>query len=258
MSLELSVEEVLSKLSEVEKSGTCGSESRQTYIEIHKARFADILHCCRKYVPNNHARVLDIGRSELTAHLLNFYQDIHTLGLDTSVDDGGHREMSKMEAVPHICFDLLNSHTPSGWPNYGRFDLIVFSEVIEHLGVAPEYVFAFLASMLTDRGVLICTTPNAVDISKRMLLALGRNPYERLRLYSVNPGHVREYTKREICEIAGRVGLLCLSHSYRNWIRDKRGNRIKIAIMRLLRLYPRFRSFQVCVLTENRAALPPP
>jgi SAM-dependent methyltransferase len=201
---------------------------------------------------------LDIGRSELTAYLLNFYQDIHTLGLDPSIDDGGHREMGKTEAVPHIYFDLLNSHIPSSWPDYGRFDLIVFSEVIEHLGVAPEYVFAFLTSLLTDRGVLICTTPNAADISKRMRLALGRNPFERLRLYSVNPGHVREYTKLELCEIAGRVGLWCVSHSYLNWIRDKRGNPIKTAIMWLLRLYPRFRSFQVCVLTRDRTPLPPP
>jgi SAM-dependent methyltransferase len=163
--------------------------------------------------------------------------------------------MSKVEGVPHINFDLLNSHIPSSWPDCGHFDLIVFSEVVEHLGVAPEYVFAFLASLLADRGILICTTPNAADVSKRMRLALGGNPYERLRLYSVNPGHVREYTKRELCEIAGGVGLVCLSHSYRNWIQDKRGSPIKTAMLRLLRLYPRFRSFQICVLTRRCNAI---
>jgi hypothetical protein len=249
--VESSVEDVLTKLLDAEKSNTCGSEPRQAYRDIHQARFADILRICRKQVPNHSARVLDIGRSELTSYLLNFYGDIHTLGLDPSIDDGGHREVSKMEAVPHIPFDLLNSQIPSSWPDCGRFDLIVFSEVIEHLGVAPEYVFACLASLLADRGVLICTTPNAADISKRMRLALGQNPYERLRLYSVNPGHVREYTKRELCEIAGKVGLVCLSHSYLNWIQDKRGNPIKAAIMRFLRLYPRYRSFQVCVLARE-------
>jgi hypothetical protein len=84
-----------------------------------------------------------------------------------------------------------------------------------------------------------------------MRLALGRNPYERLRLYSVNPGHIREYTKRELCEIAGSVGLQCLSHSYLNWFQEKRGNPIKAAVMRLLRLYPLFRSFQIFVLTRG-------
>jgi SAM-dependent methyltransferase len=255
VSLEPNVEDVLAKLLEAEKAITCGSGPRQAYLEIHKARFEDILRCCRKHVPSDSARVLDIGRSELTAYLLNFYQDIHTLGLDPSIDDGGHREMSRMEAVPHIHFDLLNSHTPSGWPDSGRFDLIVFSEVIEHLGVAPEYVLAFLGSLLADHGILICTTPNAADIGKRMRLALGQNPYERLRLYSVNPGHVREYTKLDLCEIAGKVGLVSLSHSYLNWIQDKRGNPIKTAILRLLRLYPRFRSFQICVLTRGGSVI---
>jgi SAM-dependent methyltransferase len=245
------VENALTNLLEAEKSETCGSEPRQVYFETHKGRFADILRVCREQVPSHSARVLDIGRSELTAYLRNFYQDIHTLGLDPSIDDGGHRETSKMEAVPHINFDLLSSNIPSSWPDCDRFDLIVFSEVIEHLGVAPEYVFAFLASLLADRGILICTTPNAADVSKRIRLALGQNPYERLRLYSFNPGHIREYTKRELCEIAGRVGLVCLSHSYRNWIQDKNGNLIKTATLRLMRLYPRFRSFQVCVLARG-------
>src|ERR1700722_19735217 len=248
-------EYVLVQLLEAEKANTCGQESRQNYVDMHKVRFADILRLCRSYVPDPSARVLNIGRSELTAYLLNFYQNIHTLGLDTSIDDGGHREVSKMDTVPHITFDLLNSHTVSSWPDCGRFDLIVFSEVVEHLWVAPEFVFAALHSFLADSGILICTTPNAADIAKRLRLAFGRNPYERLRLYSINPGHVREYTRQELCEIADSVGLSCTSHSYFSWIQNKGGNRIKAIIMKLLRMYPPFRSFQVCVLERKRAVM---
>jgi SAM-dependent methyltransferase len=194
LSSKLNAEHVLTQLLDAEKVNTCGQESSQTYLEMHKARFADILRLCQSQVPDASARVLDIGRSELTAYLTSFYHNIQTLGLDPSIDDGGHRELSKMDAVPHITFDLLNSDTISSWPECGCFDLIVFSEVIEHLCVAPEFVFAFLNSMLADQGILICTTPNAADIGKRMRLILGRNPYERLRLYPINPGHIREYT----------------------------------------------------------------
>ena len=244
-------EHVLSQLLEVEKANTCGKESRHKYFDMHQIRFADILRLCRNYVPDSSARVLDIGRSELTAYLLKFYQNIHTLGLDPSLDDGGHREVSKMDTVPHITFDLLNAHTVSNWPDCGRFDLIVFSEVLEHLCLAPEYIFAAINSLLADGGILICTTPNAADISKRLRLAAGCNPYERLRLYSVNPGHVREYTAKEICEIADSVGLTCTSHSYFNWIQNSAGSQIKTIILKLLRIYPPFRSFQVCILTRN-------
>ena len=160
-----------------------------------------------------------------------------------------------MDTVPHITFDLLNSHTVSSWPDCGRFDLIVFSEVIEHLCVAPEFVFAALHSLLADNGILICSTPNAADIAKRIRLAFGRNPYERLRLYSINPGHVREYTRQELSEIANSVGLSCTKHSYFNWIQNRSGSRIKAVVMKLLRAYPPFQSFQVCVLARKKLVL---
>jgi SAM-dependent methyltransferase len=247
-------EQALSLLLEAERDKTCGEESRQNYFEMHRERFQDILRLCRDYVPDSSARVLDIGRSELTAYLRNFYQNIHTLGLDISIDDGGHREVNAMDTVPHITFDLLSSPIVSSWPDCGRFDLVVFSEVIEHLWVAPEFVFAALRSLLTDNGVLICTTPNATDIAKRVRLALGRNPYERLRLYSTNPGHVREYTGKELCEIALSVGLCCTRHLYFNWPQSKGGSQIKALVMKLVRAWPTFRSFQLCVLARANAA----
>ncbi|WP_083811931.1 class I SAM-dependent methyltransferase [Terriglobus saanensis] len=242
---------MLTQLIEKEKADTCGDQSRRNYLETHKTRFADILRLCRKQVPDASARVLDIGRSELTAHLLNFYRNVHTLGLDPLIDDGGHRETSEMVTVPHITFDLLNSQSVLSWPDCERFDLIVFSEVIEHLCVAPEFVLAALSSLLTERGILICTTPNAAEIGKRVRLVFGQNPYERLRLYSTNPGHVREYTRQELCSIAESVGLRCLQHSYFNWIQDKSGNKLKMGAMKILRAFPSFRPFQICVLARE-------
>lgn len=248
---------ILAHLLEAEKARTCGPESSRHYAHLHQTRFADILRLCRSEVPDSSARVLDIGRSELTTYLLNFYRNVHTLGLDPATDDGGHREISKLDTVPHITFDLLNAHTVSKWPDSDRFDLIVFSEVLEHLWVAPEFVLACLGSLLTHQGVLICTTPNAADIGKRMKLAMGRNPYERLRLYSTNPGHIREYTREELSDIADSVVLTCKGHFYFNWIADGSGNRVKTAVLKLLRAYPAFRPFQACILTR-KTPLPPP
>jgi SAM-dependent methyltransferase len=202
------------------------------------------------YVPEPSARVLDVGRSELTVYLSEFYKDIHTLGLDPSLDDGGHREVSSMDAVPHIVFDLLHSDRIAAQPECGSFDLIVFSEVIEHLSVAPEYVFALLGVLLKEKGVLICTTPNAADIAKRLRLLLGRNPYKRLRLYSMNPGHIREYTGQELREIAESVRLQCVHHAYFNWIKPEE-RPLKTLLKKLARSYPPFRSFQACVLRAN-------
>lgn len=247
MSPRSNVETTLAELLEAEEELTSSDASRHIYVDTHAKRFADILRLCRACVPERSARVLDVGRSELTARLLTFYHRVQTLGLDPAIDDGGHREIRIMENVPHITFDLLNSCRVATWPDCGCFDLIVFSEVMEHLHIAPEFVLAFLGSLLADDGVLVCTTPNAADIAKRFRLACGRNPYERLRLDSVNPGHIREYTRQELIEIARSVGLRCICHLYFDWPRRSGGNRIKLAFMSLLRSCPSFRGNSVAI-----------
>jgi len=247
MSAKSRLEGILLQLMKVEKAHTSSDASRQYYVDLHKDRFSDILRLCQFYVANPSARVLDIGRSELTAYLLKYYPHVTTLGLDLHADAGGHREASSMETVPHITFDLLNSHRVDIWPKCKSFDLIVFSEVLEHLSVAPEFVFAFLNSLLAENGILICTTPNAADVAKRLRLAYGRNPFERLRLYSANPGHIREYTRQELCDIACSVGLQCIRQLYFDWPQSRGGSRIKSACMKLIRAYPPFRGSSVAV-----------
>lgn len=247
-------EYTLSRMLATEKAVTCGEESRRNYLSMHQARFADILRLGRRFVPDSSARVLDVGRSELTAHLRGFYGDVHSLGLDPAADDGGHRELKAMDAVPHITFDLLRSDSVCEWPDCGRFDLIVFSEVIEHLSIAPEYTLALLHALLTEKGVLICTTPNAVDIAKRLRMVSGRNPYERLRLYTLNPGHIREYTRQELCAIAESVGMRCLHHGYFDWLPNQSRGAIRRMGVKALRSYPPFRPFQAIVLTRKDAS----
>ena len=46
----------------------------------------------------------------------------------------------------HIEFDLNDSEFESKWPALGRYDLIVFAEVLEHLYVSPGHVMALLSA----------------------------------------------------------------------------------------------------------------
>jgi hypothetical protein len=239
------------RLLEAEKSKTSSDQSRMEYGRLHGQRFRETLALCRREVSDAGARVLDIGRSELTAVLKSYYKDVSTLGLAMGLDDGGHREAAELGGTPHICFDLLLAGDVSAWPQCGRFDLIVFSEVLEHLWVAPEYVFGLLRYLLTDHGVLICTTPNATGLAKRIQLTLGRNPYERLRLYSGNPGHIREYTHQELREIAGSVGLASKSHRYVHWIRGQNAGWIKNVARQIVYAHGPFRPYQLCVFVAD-------
>jgi SAM-dependent methyltransferase len=245
--MEYGAERVLARLLDTERERTSGTEPRHRYLAMHGPRFAEILRLSRTLVPDSTARVLDIGRSELTACLASFYRDIHTLGFDPRSDDGGHRETRELNDVPHITFDLLNAPNVADWPQCGAFDLIVFSEVVEHLHISPVYVLALLRSLLSAGGAIVCTTPNAVSLANRVRMLAGRNPYEQLRLYAGNPGHIREYTRDELIAIAAQVGLDCRQHSYNDWLRRENSSVMKKALVQLLNIYPPFRRFQAFV-----------
>ena len=108
----------------------------------------------------------------------------------------------------HIAFDLNTSIDVAGWPrDKVRFDLIVCAETIEHLHTPPEFALMMLGSLLKPDGLLLVTTPNACGITRRLKLLFGTNPFERIRYYSRNPGHFREYTRDEMIEMGGTVGL---------------------------------------------------
>ena len=83
-------------------------------------------------------------------------------------------------------------------PIAARFDLIVFMEVLEHLYTPPDLILGYLASLLTDGGVIIVTTPNAVWLKNRLKMLRGKNPFETLRPNRKDMGHIREYTKAKL------------------------------------------------------------
>lgn len=103
MYVKSNLEEILLQLTKSEKARTSSDVSRQYYVDLHKDRFADILRLCQSYVGNPSARVLDVGRSEFTAHLLILYSNVSTLGIDLCTDDGGHRE-----GAPWRQYHILN------------------------------------------------------------------------------------------------------------------------------------------------------
>lgn len=196
----------IQQLKDEEYSWTSGRESSKKYAEVHFKRHNKIISFCKKYKPGKKTRVLDIGRSNLSVLLSNYYSSLTTLGFDLADDDGGHRELSPIENCDHIVFDLNRSEFVEEWPAINeKFDLIVFSETVEHLPIAPEFVLLFLNSLLNKDGVLILTTPNAASIIKRRILLFGKNPFERIRFNLNNPGHFREYTKDEVIQFAKKT-----------------------------------------------------
>ncbi len=201
------------------------SHADHDYLKFHKQRFEYVVSKCQQLCPSRSAKVLDIGRSHLSRMLLEKYDSVTTLGLSLSANGEfgsdarcSHESGSLADGYSgHIVFDLNDAQSVDAldWPH--KFDLIVFAETIEHLYTAPELVLHLIKSLLAENGVIVCQTPNAAFLTKRIKLLLGLNPYERLRMSTVNRGHIREYTSGELMEAGARAGLVCLAAEHKNY-----------------------------------------
>jgi 2-polyprenyl-3-methyl-5-hydroxy-6-metoxy-1,4-benzoquinol methylase len=246
--------EHLRELRNIESLRTCGTEAAERYRNNHTYRFDRTINICKKLVPDIKTRVLDIGVSQLTILLKQYYGNVTTLGYPIAEDGGGQRTKEVMTlSSSHIIYDLNNAEHFENWPDIKeKFDLIVFAETVEHLKIAPEYALTFLRLMLTEKGIILVTTPNAVTIMKRLILLLkGKNPYERIRMFSENPGHYREYTMREMMDIGKRSGLEVVHEEFVNMYKAA-----SVTQSFLKRLHPSFRD-TIVVAYQRRKDMHP-
>ena len=108
-------------------------------------------------------------------------------------------------------YDLNAARDPAGWRALGPYRLVIMAEVIEHLYTAPRLVLSYLHTLLEDGGHLVVQTPNAAALHNRLLMLAGRNPYELIREKTNDPGHFREYTRRELTAVAEAAGFQVVS-----------------------------------------------
>jgi SAM-dependent methyltransferase len=81
----------------------------------------------------------------------------------------------------------------------GAFDVIVCTEVIEHLAVDPMHMLAEMNRVTRDGGLLIVTTPNAASFSALTKVMAGRHPYSWAPYSGQSTDrHNREYTITEL------------------------------------------------------------
>jgi SAM-dependent methyltransferase len=86
-------------------------------------------------------------------------------------------------------------------------ELVIFSEVIEHLPNSPKPVLAEIWRILVQGGWLIITTPNVASMGNRRRALLGQSCRADIDVYykmegylpgSVYRGHTREFTRNEV------------------------------------------------------------
>jgi 2-polyprenyl-3-methyl-5-hydroxy-6-metoxy-1,4-benzoquinol methylase len=233
----------IQRLIDDEREWTSSPAAAEVYTRFHVRRFDTTYHQCCQLAPDTNSVVCDVGRGPFTQRLAQRYAEVWSLGFALDADDGGHREQSELPGVRHIPFDLNRSIDVASWPaERNKFDLIVCAETIEHLHTPPEFTLMMLGGLLKPTGQLLITTPNAAGITRRLKLLLGIHPYERIRYFAENPGHFREYTRKELIDVGHKAGLV---------VRDCRTlNFYKQGLVDWLKLPPAFRDSLVAVYSR--------
>jgi hypothetical protein len=189
----------------------------QLYLDTHSRRLAYAMNAIRDYKEQYPVKkLLDIGPHILTRCIIEFFPDIEVSTL-------GWRFKHTERLIPadlfkeHIQYDLNDAGVKAIQSTQSPFDLIVFSETIEHLYTSPATVLIELKKLLTPKGAILIQTPNAAKLISRWALLRGRNPYELIRQDRTNPGHFREYTLDELKRYAMQTGFSVVAAEYCNY-----------------------------------------
>lgn len=157
--------------------------------------------------------ILDVGPHFLTRCIKEFITNVKISTLGYSYE----KFMPSSFVNEHITFNLNDCDQSNHVKFQQPFDLIVFSEIIEHLTTSPTIIFQFLKKFIRPGGGLLIQTPNATALWKRILLLRGCCPYEQIREDKSNPGHFREYTLAEIMQFGISCGFTPLHFEYCNY-----------------------------------------
>lgn len=187
------------------------------YAREHRRRFHELFLAVRTLTESSASpRILEFGPGlfstlyeSLCPGCRLVFADRPTPSIDESFEPILRPLMSS--AIEFVEVDLLGDLDAAApvLDRFGPFDLVVFTEVLEHLARHPAEVLAFLLDRLTPRGVLYLTTPNALGRSKLRIIKRGRNPQQMYPRRGDNVDahhHVREYSMVELIEAVQEAG----------------------------------------------------
>lgn len=199
------------------------TDFKPSYVGYHSRRFAMLVMMLKQMSIGPASRILDVGP---TFSSILFHRE-----LGCRVDSISFAPDESTPFGVNYHFDLNLSQDPADWRlDMGRYPVIVFAEVVEHLYTNPKKAFAYLRELIEPNGYLIVQTPNAVALRKRISLLLGKHPFEELSEYRERPGHFRESTLAELVRYATAANFdIVLAKTYNYFNPTYRQNTRKVS-----------------------------
>lgn len=181
---------------------TMGSDLSE-YFEVHEKRFEILEETIKEIGLHKGDKVLDVGC--FPPRIMEFGED---LGFEMY---GVAYETEQVVGENIKVLDVVKEKLP--WENH-FFDLVIMTEVIEHIPYDPRLVLGEIRRVLKQGGMLILTTPNAARLQVIGELILGKPlgiTLDQLKNTKPNDGsiyqrHNKEYIKAELEELLSEMG----------------------------------------------------
>jgi 2-polyprenyl-3-methyl-5-hydroxy-6-metoxy-1,4-benzoquinol methylase len=162
---------------------------------------------------------------------------VTAVDLGEASDAWGDEESQSMSAafvragIDLVLWDLDKTPYPL---DDASFDIVVMTEVLEHLRDYPLLALREVRRILRPGGLLVLTTPNAASLQRRARLLAGRSVHTPLSDWMFglpHARHAREYTAQELQELVAETALEVVSVDGRHFhIRSGRQSRISIVV----------------------------
>lgn len=174
------------------------------YVRSSQSRFERIA----RSIPDSDAplRVLDIGTTPFTLYIKQTHPHYEVSTLDRT---DLMAERCRLAGVRLKACNLDDALLPF---DDESFDVVIFTEVLEHIFAPPSDVLREVKRIMRPHGKLILGVPNIARLSERIKLLLGRSPlpeadHQMNKDWQHGHGHLHEYTRSEILSICRAVNL---------------------------------------------------
>lgn len=207
-----------------------------SYYPRYQSRYEAVL---RRFATASEAPpldVLEVGGGQLAALAKRLWGDRATVA---DLNSACFATLAE-QGVATFQYNLARDDPPKD----RGYDVVLLSEVIEHLPVPGHVALRRLREVLRPGGLLICSTPNLYRLRNVVFLALGRPIFDHFDSPSDRgAGHVLEYSAEHLRWQFEQAGFRDIDVQLREFahVPTQRGDRLLAALGRPLLKVPRFR-----------------
>ena len=185
-------------------------QEQQQYYARYRNRYLAMVRQFAALAERDGLDILEIGGGQLAFLSSQLWQQDKACVADISDECFSGLQSNGIDT---ILWNLASEDPPVD----RLFDVIFFSEVIEHLPIPGHVAVERLRMRLRPGGFLLCSTPNLYRMRNVIFLATGRRIFDHFGLPGRAYGHILEYSAEHLAWQFEQAGFTDVSIHFKHF-----------------------------------------